>query len=71
MVQHFDIRTRSKKNDFTVIAFTADAKPLKYQFVHDIETLWTWLVSKGYDIKYFNVYNRRDRSYLGRYSANN
>jgi DNA gyrase/topoisomerase IV subunit B len=64
---------KKKKNDYTCIAFMPDGSIFKMQYVHNIFAFSQWLIIKGYDYKYINIYLRRQPSpnYLLRHYRGN
>ena len=56
------------KNDFSIIAFYENRKPLKLAYVHRInKKLFDYLQSKG-QLTAVNVYNRRCRYFIKQYN---
>lgn len=61
---------KGKKNDFTIIAFYEDRKPIKWTYVHTIDHRVFSRLSQYGKLKYFNVYDRREGFYIKRFYNN-
>jgi len=55
------------KNDYTIVVFFNEGNPKKWVYVHKLKDFASFLNQKHSEWKYFNVYNRRNRNYLGRF----
>ena len=53
------MRCYKKKNDYTVIIFFKDRKPIKYTYVHNVNKLLAYVHQKFGIYEAANVYNRR------------
>ena len=48
-----------KKNDYTVIIFFENRNPVKYTYVHNVDSLLAYVRRKFGIYKAANIYNRR------------
>ncbi len=55
------------KNDYSVIAFLSTGEAKKWNLVHNLKGFAKFLDDKHSDWMYFNVYDRRERTYLKRF----
>jgi hypothetical protein len=55
------------KNDYSCIVFFQDGKPKKWTYVHKLQGFADFLNAKHKGWQYFNVYDRRNGTYLKRF----
>lgn len=55
------------KNDYSVIAFLSTGEAKKWNFVHNLKEFSKFLDDKHPQWLYFNVYDRREGTYLKRF----
>lgn len=60
--------SESKKypSDYSCIIFFKDRQPIKIPYVNGVYYLHTWLLRKGLNYHYINIYHRKTGRYISR-----